>query len=251
MRKMKNIIIILLIFINGNLLFSQTVDLQKAEYELILEFQNYWNSDYEIRFDSLRPKLKIQIENILSNSNSFEYPFDSLSKYVTIIQSNDNKVRIFSWDELTGGTWHDMAVIVQFKTSNQEIKTQWIDSDISEEATGKTDAIQYEIYDVEINKQSHYLCFGWGTYGSGHHHNSILIFSIENDSLKVCSNCIEKDYSVIQAPRSKKINLKYDKTEKVISFNEFKYDDEIGFYMPTGKRVKLKLKNGKYEKYGG
>lgn len=250
---MKKTIIILLIFINGNLLFSQTVDFQKIETELILKFQNYWNSDVEIRFGGLGSKLRARVENILSNSNSFEYPFDSLSKYIKIIKSNDNKVRIFSWDELTGGTWHSMAAIVQFKTCNKEIKTQWIDSDISisDEPPRITDAIQYEIYDVEIKKQTHYLCFGYGTHGAGHHFNSILIFSIENDSLKVCSNCIEKDYSVIKAPRSEKINLKYDKTEKVISFNEFKYDDEIGFYLPTGKRVKLKLKNGKFEKYGG
>jgi len=246
---MKGTIIILLILINGNFLFSQTVNLQKVESEFILEFQNYRNSDYDTRFSSLRPKLRNKIENILSSTNSQEYPFDSLSKYMRIIKSNDNKVRIFSWDELTGGTWHDMAVIIQFKNNKNILTTQWIDSDISEEPTGITDAIQYEIYDVEINKKPHYLCFGWGTYGGGHHHNSILIFSIENDSLKFCSNCIEKDYSIIQAPRNTKINLKYEKTEEVISFNEFKYDNEIGFFMPTGKTVNLKLKNNKYQKY--
>ena len=246
---MKQTIIILLIFINGNLLFSQTVDFQKAESELISEYQNYRNSDYDIRFDSLRAKLKIQIENILCDYNSFDYPFDSLSNYVKIIKSNDNKVRMFSWDELTGGTWHDMAVIIQYKISNRKIKTQWIDSDISEEPAGITDDILYKIYDVDINKHPHYLCFGWGTYGAGHHHNSILIFSIENDSLKVCSDCIEKNYSIIKAPRSKKIDMKFDKVENIISFNEFEYNDESGFYIPTGKRVKLKLKTGKYRKY--
>ena len=247
MLKMRNSIIILLISISGNLLFSQNPDLQLAESDLILEFQNYRNSDYDIRYDSLRPKLRFRIENILSNPKSYEYRFDSLSNYIKILKSNDGKVRIFSWDELTGGTWHDMAVIVQFR-NNDEINTQWIDSDIGEEPNGLTDTIQFALYDIQINEQPHYLSFGWGTYGSGHHHNSILIFSIENDSLKVCSNCIEKDYSTILSPRSNEINLQYDETEKVISFNEFIYDDEVEYYMPTGKRVKLKLKNGKFKK---
>jgi len=37
--------------------------------------------------------------------------------------------------------------------------------------------------------------------------------------------------------------------KKVISFNEFIYDDEVEYYMPTGKSVKLKLKNGKFKKH--
>lgn len=247
----KNIISIVLILAKASLLFSQAMDMQKAEKDLIVKFQNYENSDENFRFDSLRAELKTHIASILSSSNSFEYPFDSLSNYVTIIKSNDNKLRIFSWDELTGGSWHDMAVIVQYKTSNQGVKIQWIDSDISEEAKGYTDAIQFEVHDVEINKKPHYLCFGWGTYGSGHHHNTILIFSLENDSLKVCQDCIENDYAVIQAPRSEKIHLEYNAMKKVISFNEFIIDHEIGFFYPTGRRLNLKLRNGKYEKYGG
>jgi hypothetical protein len=245
---MKQTIFILVLFVNGNLLFSQTVGFQKLESELILEIQKYRNADYDIKY-SLRDKLRNKFENILSDQNSFGYPFDSLANYINIIKSNDNKVRIFSWDELSGGSMHDMAVIVQFITNSNKINTQWIDSDISDEPNGMTDAIQYEIYDVNINNQAHYLCFGWGTYGSGKHHNSILILSIQNNTLKNCLNCIEKAYSIIFAPRTSEINLKYDRIEHVISFNEFTYDDEMD-YIPTGERVKLKLKNGKFEKYG-
>ena len=174
---MKNIVLILVVFLSVNVLFSQTSDIQKMEYQLISKFKKYQNSDYEIR-TSLRIGLRHEIETILSDSTSFEYPFDSLSKCITIIQSNNKAVRLFSWDELTGGTWHDMAVIVQFKTSTQHVKTKWIDSDICENPKGITDAIQYQIHDVVMNEQTRYLCFGSGTYGSGHHHSSILLFSI-------------------------------------------------------------------------
>lgn len=248
---LKTLVIPLLIFVNNFLLSAQAINLQKVEMNLIAEFQNFEASYFKQESDSLRFNLKFQIESILSESSSFEYPFDSLSNYVTIIKSNDNNFRVFSWDELTGGSWHDMAVIVQYKTSNQGVNIQWIDSDISEEANGLTDAIQFEVHDIEINKEPHYLCFGWGTYGSGHHHNTILIFSIEDDSLKVCQDCIENNYSVIQAPRSEEINLEYNAMKKVISFNEFIYDHETGFFYPTGRGLNLKLRNGKFEKYGG
>ncbi|RLD29444.1 MAG: hypothetical protein DRI70_02335 [Bacteroidetes bacterium] len=237
-------------FISDNLLFSQKLDLKLVESELISEFQNYRSSAYEIVFDSLRSKLRFQVEKIVSDPRSYEYRFDSLSNHIKIIRSKDGKVRIFSWDELTGGTWHDMAVIVQFR-DNDKINTQWIDSDISEEPNGLTDAIQFAIYDIQINEQPHYLCFGWGTYGSGHHHNSILIFSIENNSIKVCSSCIEEEYVVILAPRTEKINLQYDEGNKIISFDEFSYDDEIGFFKRSGGKVNLKLEKGKFHRYGG
>jgi len=243
---MRILLTILSIFCCGNIIFSQNVNLKRVEEELILEFENYIKSDYERRYDSLRAKLKKQVENVLSNPESFDYSFDSLAEYVTIIKSIDEKVRIFSWDELTGGTWHDMAVIVQFKTKSKKINTKWIDSDISEETSGITDAIQYEINNVYIENKTHYLCFGSGTYGSGNHHNSILIFSVVNESFEPCSSCIPEDYSIIQAPRGEKINMSYDKQKQEISFNEFNFNDDVGFFEPTGERIKLKLKVGKF-----
>ena len=236
-------ILFFLFYLNTN---SQTTDLKKIEDELLVAFENYIKSDYYSRFDSLRPKLKKQVENALSNPESFDYSFYALSKFVTIVKSSDEQVKIFSWDELTGGSWHDMAVIVQFKTKNQKIKTKWIDSDIREDPSGIIDTIQYEINDVTIDNKMHYLCFGWGTHGSGHHHNSILIFSIVNDAIQTCKSCISEDYLMIQAPRREKINISYNKQSQEISFNEFKYNDDIGFFESTGKRIQLKLKNGKY-----
>lgn len=215
---------------------------------MVTAFDTYRNADYEDRFENLRPKLKAQIETLLNTPTSFTHPFDSLAQQITILTSKDQNVRVFSWDELTGGTWHDMAVIVQFKTASNTIKTVWIDSDISEEPTGITSEIHYKIYDIRINNQPHYITFGWGTYGSGHHHNAILIFSIENDTISVCSDCIDESYRHIQTPRSQRVELKYDEIKKVISFNEFILDNEIGFYKPTGKRISLQLNNNTFKK---
>ena len=227
---------------------AQSLDMEVLEAELVQEFETYRNSKYETRYDTLRSKLRVNIERVLSKAQSFDYTFEKLSERINIIQSQDKKVRLFSWDELTGGTWHDMAVIVQYKTEDKTIKTEWIDSDISENPTGLTDAIQYEIHDLEINGKPHYMCFGWGTFGAGHHHKSILIFSIDKDGINHCDNCIPKDYTLLQVQRAIPIKIEYNTEEKKISFDEFKYNDDIGFYEPTGQRIQLKLKNGKFEK---
>ncbi|MGV6832061.1 MAG: hypothetical protein ACWA5P_10950 [bacterium] len=223
--------------------------MRKIEDDLCSTFEIYYEVDYDKRYDSLRPQLKQHIKEVLTDSTSFDYPFSKLSEHVRIITSKDKKVRLFSWDELTGGSWHDMAVIAQFITKDQKVKAVFIDSDISEEGTvGLTSAIQYELHEVLINNKTYYMCFGWGTFGSGHHHNSILIFDLENDTINPCETCISESYKLIQAPRATKINLAYDEVLKQLSFNEFLYDDDIGFYQPTGKQVVLKLKNGTFIK---
>lgn len=247
MKLNKNILIVFFLIL-GVCSHSQTTSIAELENGVVTSFKNYRNADYDDRYDTLRSKLKTQVETFLNIPISFSAPLDSLSQYINIITSKDKNVRVYSWDELTGGTWHDMAVIVQFKTSSNTIKTVWIDSDIEENPSGITSDIHYKVYDLILNNQPYYMTFGWGTYGSGHHHNSILIFSIENDVLKICSNCIDNQYQYIKAPRAQKIDLKYDPLTKVISYNEFILDNEIGFFEPTGKRIQLKVNSGKFEK---
>ena len=71
--------------------------LQLVESELISEFQNYRSSAYEIVFDSLRSKLRFRVEKIVSDPQSYEYKFDSLSNHIKIIRSKDAKVFIIRY----------------------------------------------------------------------------------------------------------------------------------------------------------
>jgi hypothetical protein len=77
--------IILFISLNAVSLFSQNINFENVEKELILEFENYINSDNEVRYNSLLPELKKRIETVLSIPESFNHSFESLSKYVTIL----------------------------------------------------------------------------------------------------------------------------------------------------------------------
>lgn len=245
---MKTITITLLLLFQSATLFAQTSEMARLEKDILIEFKTYSTADYDTRYDSLRPELKLKMEALLSKPESFDHPFDVLGEYIKIIESPDGRVRMFSWDELTGGTWHDMAVVVQFKTPEDQVVVQWIDSDISEEPTGLTDAIQYELFELPIGNKKLYMSFGWGTYGSGHHHNDILIFTIDGASLKICEDCLEKEFRLLQAPRAARIELSYNQQNQQLSFREFKYDDEIGFFQPTGQTVTLKLSDGKFIK---
>jgi len=52
----------------------------------------------------------------LSDSASLNLKFDSLDYDVKIISSDDQKIRIFSFDERCDGNWPEMAVFVQYHT---------------------------------------------------------------------------------------------------------------------------------------
>jgi hypothetical protein len=222
---------------------------QNLDNQLTLEFRKMIQADYLARYDSLAPLFKAHLQKSLSTSAAFATPFDSLSNEMLIIQSEDKNLRIFSWDEISGGTWHDMAAFVQYKTKTGHIKVSQLDTDREGELSQYTDVIVNKIHQVVMNDQIHYLTIGWGTHGAGNHHMIARIFKIDGENLIRCASCFSTNEDlVIEAPRSIKIGLVFNSTNNEITYNEFKMNEDSGFNELTGKLVVLKLKNGKFGK---
>lgn len=217
--------------------------------ELFNDFSAMMAADYQLRYDSLAPYFRLKLLSAIRQNQSLTETFDSLSTRMNIIQSEDQKVRIFSWDEKAGGSWHDMAVYAQYQTSDGSIKAASLSSG-KETSTGEyTDVIIYEVYQIEINGLKYYLTMGWGTHGAGHHHRSVQIFHLQNDTLERCESCFQDlPYLAIEAPRSSKMNLQFDTTNLQLSHNEFVYNEDIGFYESTGKVITWKLYEGQFRK---
>jgi hypothetical protein len=112
---------------------------------------------------------------------------------------------------------------------------------------GFTDSEIYEVNEIREDQTVYYLTFGWGTHGSGNHHQLIQLFKIEGDILVKCKafNQGASEFA-IEYPRSKKLNLKFDKKSNSISFDEFAESEEQQFIQNTGKRKTLKFSNGSF-----
>lgn len=228
--------------------FAQQNDLDKLDKELAATFNTFTKSDYEAR-DSIGRFFKPTIKGILTDSNTFHYSFDSLSKQIRIIKSTDNRLKIYSWDEMSGGSWHDMAVFAQFETSNGQIKVKQLDPDEEAMTVEFTDVVIYEIHPIIIDNKTHYLTIGWGTHGSGHHHVTAQIFRIEGENLVKCDTCVENHEAlVVEAPRVNEINFQFNPETNEITHNEFAYNGNIGFYQPTGGIVTWKLIDGVFKR---
>ncbi len=229
---------------------GQNAEWAQLETQLVSQYRECMEADSDSRFDSLGPLLKSKLHSVFTTKGNFEHGFDSLSQHISLIDSNDGKVRIVSYDERTGGSRHEMAALLLVNDQGT-INGYWIDNDIGEspedEPSGVTDEIIYKLIEIEIDQTTYYLCFGWGTYGGGHHHNSILVFRLEEDQVIWTPELIPESYHKIFAARRDQVELEFDSVKQTIHFNEFKRQDDVDlFVVPTGKKIFLELVDGKF-----
>lgn len=238
--------------------FSQQEETQRQEFEdkMIRNYNDLVNANSHTRYDSIAPKFKEELRTLLLKQETFKYPFDSLRKYINIVSSSDKKLRLFSWDEMTGGTMHNMAVLAQYKDDMDNLYCESLDSDFYGDEIVITDIIYYEINDVIIQDIPHYIAFGWGTFGGGSHFKIVKVFKIDRYEISN-DNKIFKTYDELHSQlylstsRGTKINLSYDYENQIIEFDEFRkpseYEEmEMGYMhrIPTGNKIKL-IFNGK------
>ncbi|MDU8886321.1 hypothetical protein RXV94_09130 [Yeosuana sp. MJ-SS3] len=240
-------IIGLLVFLSS---YSQTSVLSKIDNELAATFKAMKDADYQLRSESLAPLFKKELQEQLKNPITFDNSLDNLSKYLTIKTSPDKKIKFYSWDDLTGGTWHMINCLAQFQSNRGKIIVQQLNSGNEAEIGGYTDSKVYEIHEIIVDNKTHYLTFAWGTHGFGNQHQIIQVFTISPNKLVKCTSCLPNNSDlVIEYPRSEESKLYFNPKSNEISYCEFTYDDDLGYYRSTGNSITLKLINGSFKKY--
>lgn len=225
--------------------FGQKAEINTIDSLLSNSFREMLSADFDLRYDSLAPRFKTQLLTFLANPITFNNEFDSLTKYMTIRTSADKKIKFYSWDERGGGTWHQINCVAQFQADNGKIIVQQINSEREAELGDYTDSGIYEVFELDKQNEKLYLTLAGGTHGSGHHHKIVQIFRIHGETLLKCNSCFPDSTDlVIELPRSQKANLTFDPVKNTLHFNEFIFNEEIGFYQPTGKTISLEFNNG-------
>lgn len=224
---------------------GQTAPLREIDNTLTAAFKAMVNANRKLRTDSLAPLFKKQLLEQLTDPLTLDNSLDSLSTYITIRTSADKKIKFYSWDERSGGTWRTLYCVAQFKSESGQIIVQPLTSPPAAATGSFTDSEIYEVNEVTIDHTTYYLTFARGTHGNGHHHQLIQLFTLTDDRLVNCEGCFapQKEW-VIEYPRSEQTNLIFDPHTNEISYAEFKPDNEGGFAKLTGKRITLKLQNG-------
>lgn len=246
---MKAKTIFLLLFISFYSLSSFAQTDMKAEEEKVLAALKKLRSNTEgMDRGAAAIHFEKTLKTVLSKEESWSYKFPELSKYISVTTSKDKKIRTFSWDSLTGGSWHALRSLIQFKSDTQIHVVSFQDEKPVDEEEGNdmfADAVILEIYPFEKG----YLFEGFGTYGSGHHHKILAYFELVNEKL-VKKAIFEKNEPVyvFKIPRRYEFDLEINIEEKIITHSEFVFDNDEGFYKSTGKKVLLTFDGKKFVK---
>jgi hypothetical protein len=232
---LKQTIIILALFFLTTNLFSQTKTIQEIEKDLQQSYKRVLSDHFDadtIAWNKIETDNKIFKEKIFDYTSNYPatltYKFDSLRKEnIDIVSSEDNFLRIYSWDTWLGGTMHDFENIFQFK-SGEKIYSK-VNYDTAKVGEGDYAPFYSQIFTLKANNKTYYLAVNNGIFSTKDASQSIKAFTIENnsliDTLKLFKTKTEllneidvrfNFFSVVDRPERPLRLIKYDKDKKII-----------------------------------
>ena len=285
---MKKIVLILLNIFIAITCFSQVksneAELERLELQLgtiqgvlktLYHANPYGGSDDDERLsyafeqyrDSLQASFYSILKQICSIDTAMEYEFPLLGKYVDVVKSLDNKVRIFSRDTYTGGTAPVLCSYIQY-VSGDSTKIEYMpimgpDSKYDPEDMG----LYYDkIYTFPYKGETYYLAAGYTKLSTASVCSDLRALSISNDYIKnkpifktgnnttdylriryYKDNCNYAEGMYLSSypyPR-----IIFDETEKIVLKPDKSLDDESILEETQGKVITYKWENGLFVEY--
>lgn len=204
-----------------------------------------WDS-LELHNNIFREKLSKYTASIPA---TLTFKFDSLRKdNIDIVSSNDNLLRIYSWDTWLGGTMHDFENVFQFKSNDKIYSKSYHDT--TEHGEGYA-PFYFQIFTLNANNKTYYLAVYNGIYSTKDASQSIKIFTIANGLLNESVKLIKTQngltnsinvsfdfFSVVSSPERPLRLIKYDTVKKIIYIpiviDNGKVTDRFILYQFTG-----------------
>ncbi len=239
----KYIITYLAILCSLNSLLGQTRDNYSDDF-LTNSFKIFQSADFEMA-NHILPFLKRRFIKELENTSSFSNSYDSLSSYIDIRYSSDSLLKTYCWSERSGSCCISSATFAQFKVESDKINYV----DLREMEDGDEDVFVTDLQLIEIEGNSHYLVLGWGTCCGGKHYSTARIYRIIDDKLIKSDSVFGSESEIYAgANRGQKIELSYSRETKILSYNSYSFDDDVGFYKDEHSIVKWKLAKKEFVK---
>ena len=222
---------------------------QLAQLYQDFKASHYADEDFDKK-QGLLLTFKNTLLDELSQRDSHVATYDSLANSIEIITTKNKQLRIFSWDELNGGSWHVYGAAYQYSGEDSSPIVGMLNT--TDEGKVYADATYYQVQEMSTGK---FLLMGYGTHGAGKDFYVYRLLSVEDGQLVDCDSCFDgDDMFVFEKPRSFDIAPTYDPTYKTIAYPElipkFLDGEETGFSRPTGETLRLQYKDGSFIKTG-
>lgn len=244
-----NKILILLTALFSPLALAQSCQEQDQKiaqaYTDMMKFGSYGTSEWE-KFEPAYERFYERLPNYLAQTDSVLCDFAQTKQAgVKVLQSDDQKIRTFSWDQETGGTMHEFDSLWQY----QDQKGNWK----LKRGEGKNIIL---IFTANLNDKTYYWLVEYGIAFGRLHGTSATLYQI-NDELEPAkliktstlthqigySFDPSSEYDVDFEKRNN--DILYDDKSKVLSFPVIIQTKEYEYGKVTKKRIRYQF-NGEY-----
>lgn len=162
-------IIFIFLFFSGKAQETTIPVLAEKENELMQAFNRLATAKKDTDKRASNALIKKLFNECLTKQESFDYQFSKL-KYVGILKSQDEKLRIYTWNVPLENGEYEYFGFLQYKISKKEFKLiELYDKSskiISPEQAALDSknwfgALYYQIVDVETKRRTYYTLLGW------------------------------------------------------------------------------------------
>jgi hypothetical protein len=209
-------------------------ELQRQEMEIKLLFDTLNNAgdildsaEYlAIDKTGIGGSIRQKLGEMLRDKNSFFYPFDSL-QYLGKIYSDDNKVRIYSWNcELTGFRQQFYGFVQTEKTCVPLRSSQTYIPDPQKDIPLNNwyGALYYKAVRIEKGNQAKYILLGWSRLNERHSFKVIDVLAFDDKKASLGAPIFELDNGknarmVFDYCSNVRMTINYDEKKKKIVFD--------------------------------
>lgn len=198
------------------------------------------------RYEAAQDSVRQAVQDLLAQDPQMQQMLSELSDWLTVVTSPDLRLRIASWDEKSGGTMRDMAVLAQLRLANGELRYLRLDPAFATDEAG-TDVRYETLFQLNTSRGHCYLVFGVGTYGGGHYHRSARLLEIKDGGLHDVPHAFgEVPWLELRIPNQHEATLHFDPQTKTLTYPEFVEDSKSGWSRPTGREVQWQFEAGRF-----
>jgi len=207
------------------------------------------------------------LKRVLSIKNSFNYPFTAL-KTVSIIQPDDNKFRIFTWNLLLDSNKYLYFGVIQMNLKDTFQIFGLYDSSnfVSNPSYAVLDnrhwigALYYQLHPFKHKKQKEYLLMGWDGENSNMNKKVIDVLSFDKDGQPKFGSPVFDNGGDIQSrmiftfSEEATIVLRYEKEQNIVIFANTvppnpQMKGQFQYYLPDGTYDFLRFQKGFWVRY--
>ncbi len=247
-------------FIN---LMSQNTDNQVNNLVVLFDKLKYSKLDSDIIY--LSKQIDSVYIKLLNDKKSFSDSLTELKKFSSILKSENNKVRIITWNIFLSTGIYKYFGYIQFYNEKSEEYFFTKLSDLSDELENPqmlelTDknwygCLYYEIITNYYKNNYYYTLIGWDGNNSVSNKKIIDVLSIKNNKVAFGFDFIlnEKKYKRIIFEYNERASmlLRWDKKKKMIIFDHLapespKYEGMYEFYGPDFSYDAIEFKKGQW-----